>query len=80
MSSTDDEQLPPVDDEQLQQMFANAGTVIRTEEEMERKIAALLEATMDEARGRDLQNFLASPQMTRARLAASKLPGEGPQA
>lgn len=80
MSSTDDDQLPPVDDEQLQQMFANAGTVIRTEEEMERKIAALLEATMDEDRSRDLQNFLASPQMARARLAASQLPGEGPQA
>lgn len=78
MSSTRDEQLPlPASDERLQEMFHNAGMVIRAEEEMERRIAALLEDPMDEARGRNVRDFLASPQIAQARLAASKLPGKG---
>lgn len=74
MSSSGDEgDLPPVEDEQLQQMFANAGLVITAEEEVERRVGALLESPLDAKRGQEFVAFLDSPQVAQARLAQAKL-------
>lgn len=72
-SSGDESELPAVDDEQLQQMFSNAGLVITTEEEVERRVGALLESPLDEERGREFVAFLTSPKVAQARVAAAKL-------
>jgi hypothetical protein len=64
---------PEVDSAELDEILRNAAEVIRGENGLETRVAALLEQPFSEDRAKQVSAYLSSEQMRRARTAASDL-------
>lgn len=64
---------PAAEPTELDEILRNAAEVIRGENGLEARVAALLEQPFSETRAKQVSAYLSSEQMRRARTAASDL-------